>query len=92
MDALPAPSDGVGHSYSAEELIAGKETALESSRWEAVRDHHPHRLSQLSRQLGQRAALAREHDARPRSVIQADRPVAAVSMSAGYSVGPGMSS
>ena len=92
----------VGHSYSVEELIAGKETALEGRLWEAVhafeemaillaaleRHHLTDGLDTVACQ--QRATLAREQAAGLRSIIQADRPLA-VSISAGPRAGPAVS-
>jgi hypothetical protein len=77
----------VGHSFSTDELIAGKESALESRMWEAVYAYEELAvlLSDLDRhhlveRVGadahrQRAAQAGEQAARLRSIIQVDRPV-----------------
>ena len=77
----------VGHSFSTDELIAGKESALELRMWEAVyafeelavllSDLDRHRLAD---QVGadacrQRVTQAAEQAARLRSIIQVDRPV-----------------
>jgi two-component system, chemotaxis family, protein-glutamate methylesterase/glutaminase len=77
----------VGHAYSPEELVAGKEGALESRMWEAVYafDEMAALLVDLVRHgladgvgttaAQERGELARAHAARLRSIIQADRPV-----------------
>jgi two-component system chemotaxis response regulator CheB len=93
----------VGHSFSTDELIAGKESALELRMWEAVyafeelavllSDLDRHRLAD---QLGadacrQRATQAEEQAARLRSIIQVDRPVTPRA-SAGNDARPGMPS
>jgi two-component system, chemotaxis family, protein-glutamate methylesterase/glutaminase len=78
----------VGHSYSADELIGGKEGALEVRLWEAVYalEELAVLLTDLDRrhlangadpvESPQRIAQAREQAARLRAIIQADRPVA----------------
>lgn len=77
----------VGHSFSTNELIAGKKSALESRMWEAVYafEELAELLSDLDRHhlaetvgpeaCRQRATQAQEQAARLRSVIQVDRPV-----------------
>ncbi len=77
----------VGHAFSTAELIAGKESALETRMWEAVYafEELAVRLSGLDRhhlaqEAGaaagrQRTAQAQEQAARLRSIIQADRPL-----------------
>lgn|GEM_PF-1748027 len=77
----------VGHSYSVDELIEGKEAALETRLWEAVyafeelavvldnldRSHLADGLDPAARR--ERAAQAGEQAARLRSIIQVDRPI-----------------
>jgi len=77
----------VGHSFSTDELIAGKESALELRMWEAVYAFEElavllsnldgHRLADRveADACRQRATQAAEHAARLRSIIQVDRPV-----------------
>ena len=77
----------VGHAFSTDELIAGKEAALESRMWEAVYafEELAVLLSDLdrhgvARRIGReacrrRAGQAQEQAARLRSIIQVDRPV-----------------
>lgn len=89
----------VGHAYSADELIRGKEAALETRLWEAVYafeemavlldDLDRHDLAdRVEPAVGQRrAALAREQATRLRAIIQADRPVVVVP---GHRAGPAM--
>jgi two-component system chemotaxis response regulator CheB len=78
----------VGHSYSADEMIGGKEGALEVRLWEAV--YAFEELAVLLTDLDrrhlsdgvdpaaslQRIAQARDQAARLRAIVQADRPVA----------------
>jgi two-component system, chemotaxis family, protein-glutamate methylesterase/glutaminase len=83
----PAFTCRVGHSFSTDELIAGKESALESRMWEAVyafeelsvllADLDRHHLAEGVGAEGcrQRAAQAKEQAVRLRSIIQVDRPV-----------------
>jgi two-component system chemotaxis response regulator CheB len=93
----------VGHSYSVEELLAGKEAALENRLWEAV--HAFEELAILLTALERhrliadgldpaacrrRAALARDQAGGLRSIIQADRPLATAT-SAGQGAGPAVS-
>jgi hypothetical protein len=77
----------VGHSYSADELVGGREGALEVRLWEAVYafEELAVLLTDLDRQhltdgidpaaSLQRIAQAREQAARLRAIVQADRPV-----------------
>lgn len=78
----------VGHAYSADELIGGKEAALEARLWEAVyafeemmvllsdlERHHLCEEADLAA-FRRRAAQAREQAARLRAIVQADRPLA----------------
>ena len=79
----------VGHSYSADELIGGKEAALETRLWEAVyafeemavlvSDLEPHELFEEAdfAAFRRRAAQARDHAGRLRAIVQADRPLGA---------------
>lgn len=88
----------VGHAYSTDELIAGKEAALEARLWEAVyafeemavllADLDRYRLAELD--MGacrERAALAGEQALRLRSIVQADHPLVRRG-AAGPAVGP----
>jgi two-component system chemotaxis response regulator CheB len=93
----------VGHSYSVDELIAGKEAALEVRLWEAVyafeemavllpdldRLHLTDGLDPAASR--QRAIQAAEQAARLRAIVQVDRPVPAPSPP-GRTAGPAMSS
>jgi two-component system chemotaxis response regulator CheB len=76
----------VGHVYSADELVAGKEAALECRLWEAVYafEEMGALLDDLVRlgladalepAAGERVRQAHEHAAGLRSIIQVDRPV-----------------
>ena len=77
----------MGHSFSVDELITGKEAALVTRMWEAVyafeemaallKDLDRLRLADRigSAACQARIATAREQAIRLRSVIQADRPV-----------------
>jgi two-component system, chemotaxis family, protein-glutamate methylesterase/glutaminase len=77
----------VGHAYSAEELVAGKEAALESRMWEAVYafEEMAALLADLVRHgladgvgaaaAEERGGRARAQAAALRSIIQTDRPV-----------------
>ena len=77
----------VGHAYSSDELIAGKEAALETRMWEAVYafeelaalladlDHHRLTESADIAACRDRTAAAREQAVRLRSIVQTDRPL-----------------
>lgn len=78
----------VGHAYSADEVVTGKEAALEIRMWEAVFafEEMAALLADLMRHgladgidpaaCRERVGQAWEHAAGLRSIIQADRPVA----------------
>jgi two-component system chemotaxis response regulator CheB len=77
----------IGHTYSLEELLVGKESALETRMWEAVyafeemaallTDLDRHGLAQGIGPAAcrERAGLTREQAIRLRSLIQVDRPL-----------------
>ena len=77
----------VGHAYTSDELIVGKEAALETRLWEAVYafeemaalladlDHYRVTESVDIAACRDRAAAARAQALRLRSIIQTDRPL-----------------